>query len=129
MITVTIQGTIEKGYTDNWYTIKIIQDDGYKIDLVNRIREATENFPGKDVQLNYYISDKLCSKGEMLEGWLKKLHGNIDAAYEANGYHYSSWTWGTDYDTVLKIGGHNLLNELYSYEGKYIILELNFKTP
>lgn len=126
MITVELKGKIEKVWTDNWRTIKLVQEDGYKIDLVGRFKEATESFPNMEIQVGYYLSDNVCTKEEILEGFLKKLFGSVDASYEANGYAYSSWTTGTDYDTNLTIGGHDLFRELNNEEGKFILIEINF---
>lgn len=127
MITVELKGRIEKGCTDSWQTIKLVQEDGYKIDLVGRFKEATESFPNMEIQVGYYLSDDVCTKEEILEGFLKKLFGSVDASYEANVYAYSSWTTGTYYDTNLTIGGHDLFLELNSEEGRFILIELNFK--
>lgn len=127
MITVELKGRIEKGWTESWQTIKLVQEDGYKIDLVGRFKEATESFPNMEIQVGYYLSDNVCTKEEILEGFLKKLFGSVDASYEANGYAYSSWTSGTDYDTNLTIGGHDLFRELNNEEGMFILIELNFK--
>ena len=127
MITIEIKGIIEKGYTSNWETIKLVQEDGYKIDLVGRFREAIESFPKSEIQVGYYLADKVCTKAEILEGFLKKLYGSVDVSYESNEYMYSSWTSGVDYDTNLKIGGHDLFRELANEDGRFILLELNFK--
>lgn len=129
MITVELKGRIEKGWTDSWQTIKLVQEDGYKIDLVGRFKEATESFPNMGIQVGYYLSDNVCTKEEILEGFLKKLFGSIDASYETNGYAYSSCTTGTDYDTNLTIGGHDLFRELNNEEGRFILIELNFRLP
>lgn len=127
MITVELKGRIEKGSTDSWETIKLVQEDGYKIDLVGRFKEAIESFPNLEIQVGYYLSDNVCAKEEILEGFLKKLFGSVDASYEANRYSYSSWTNGTNYDTNLTIGGHDLFRELNNEEGRFILIELNFK--
>lgn len=63
----------------------------------------------------------------MLEGFLRKLYGDISADYESNGYCYSSWSSGTDYDTTLQIGGHDLITELSSEQDSFIIIELNIE--
>ena len=127
MKTVTLSGFIKMDYSSSWQTIKLVQEDSYKIDLINRFKEAIESYNNYQVQVNYYLSDKACTKNEMVEGWLKKLVGAIDASYEANGYAYSSWTSGTDYDTNFSVGGHNLLSELSAEDGRFMIIELNFK--
>lgn len=126
MKTITLSGIIKYEY-ETWSKIKLIQEDGYKVDLVSRFKEAIESFDSSGVQVNYWTSEKVCTKNEMLEGWLKKIYGAVEAEYEANEYHYSSWTNGVDYDTELKVGGHDLYNELREYEGKFMILEMNFK--
>lgn len=124
--TIELSGIIKFEWND-WNKIKLVQENGYKIDLVSRFQEAIESFPNCKVQVNYYLSDKVCTKNEMLKGFLKKLYGSVEAEYEKNDYCYSSWTSGTDYDTTLKVGGHNLYDELRSEEDKFIILELNFQ--
>lgn len=126
MKTIELSGIIKFEH-DDWDKLKLVQEDGYKIDLVARFKEAYESFPKQEVQVNYWLSDKPCSKQKMQEAFLMKLCGNINADYEKNDYAYSSLTSGTDYDTTLKIGGHNLYNELRMEEGKFIIIELNFK--
>ena len=127
MITVELKGKIEKGWSKNWQTIKLLQEDGYKIDVVGRFKEATESFPNMELQVRYYLSNNVCTKEEIQEGFLKKLFGSVDANYEANEYAYSSHTSGIDYDTNLTIGGHDLFAELYNQDGRFILIELNFK--
>lgn len=125
MKTIELSGIVKFEY-DEWDKLKLIQEDGYKIDLVSRFREAYESFPNQKVQVNYWLSDEPCTKSEMTEGFLKKLYGVIDADYEKNDYAYSSWTSGTDYDTKLIIGGHNLYSELRNEVDRFIIIELSF---
>ena len=124
--TIELSGVIGIDWGD-WYQIKLIQDDGYKIDLVSRFKEAAESFPNCKVQVNYYLSDAPCTKDEMVEAFLKTLYGHPEAGYTQSSYRYSSWTSGTDYDTNLSIGGHDLARELYNEADKFIILELNFQ--
>jgi len=126
MKTIEISGIIENNYTDNWRTIKLIQEDLYKIDLVSRFKEATESFLNMQVQVSYYLSDSPKTKEEMLEGFLRSIYGSVDVGFEANDYRYSSWTSGTDYDTNLKIGGHDLFSELLNEEGRFLLIILNW---
>lgn len=126
MKTITLSGFIKKEYVDSFETIKLIQQDGYKIDLVNRFKEAVESYNNLKVQVNYYLSDNICTKNEMLEGWLSKISGSIVAEYEKNDHQYSFWTSETNYDTNFSIGGHDMLSELQKENGRYIIIELNF---
>lgn len=125
METITLSGIIHLEW-DSWNKIKLIQPTGFKIDLVNRFKEINESFPkGLSYQINYWLSDNPCTKDEMIGGWLKKIYGDISADYEKNDYRYSSWTSGTDFDTILKIGGHDLLYELSREEGRFLIIEIN----
>lgn len=133
MKTIELSGIIN--VTDSWdfdkdnnYSkIILIQSDGYRIDLVARIIEMVDSF-GETGQVNYWISDKPKTKDEMVEGFLKKLYGHIEAKYDSDWHYYSTLTGGNmEYDTELKIGGHNLYNELQDKEGMFLIIELSFK--
>ncbi len=132
MVKIELKGKIERDYSGAYEKIKLVQEDGYKVDLVGRFQEAMESFPGMQVQVGYYLSDEPCTRQEALEGFLKKILGSIDSAevgFEKHSWQYSSWTSGTDYITNLKIGGHDLFQELRGQEEKYILLELNFSQP
>ena len=126
MKTVELSGTLSIEWDDNTH-YKLIQENGLKIDLVNRLSEISESFPNSEVQLNYYLSDSPKTKDEMIEGLLGKIYGSIESEYTQEDYNYSSWTNGTDYYTTMKVGGHDLENELSDKEGKFILIELNFK--
>lgn len=127
MKTFTFSGFISVGYNEDYQKISLVQDDGSGIDLISRFQEIQKWLHNKEVQVNYWISKTKKTKDEMLEGWLKKLYGIIDADYESEEYHYSSYTRGTYNNSTLKIGGHDLFLELESKEGKYIIFEINYK--
>ena len=124
---VTISGVIKSVWPDSFKSIKLVQKDGYMIDLVGRAKEASESYIGYSVQVSYYLSDEVCTKNEMVEGWLKTISGAIEADYKTSSYRYSSWTHGTDYDTILNIGRHDLFSELNGQEGMFVIIEFNFK--
>lgn len=128
MLKITLSGIIKKEYDGSFLTIKLLQEDGYKIDLVGRFKEAMSTANNISAQVSYWLSDERCTKNEMTEAWLKKISGFLEAEYEASSYSYSSWTRGTDYDTILKIGSHDLLAELEDEEGRFMILELNLQT-
>jgi hypothetical protein len=125
MKTLTFSGFIKGDFTQSWFTIKLIQDDGYKIDLVRRFQEAMESCNSNKISVRYYLSDKKCDKDEMVYGWLKKISGFGDVSFDKNDYAYSEWTSGTDYDTNFRVGNHDLLKELQVADGKYLILEID----
>jgi len=124
---IELSGIIKYDYTSDFHKIKLIQKDGYKIDLILRFQEACESYRDHKVQVDYWLSDKRCSKNKMIENVLKKLCGAIDANYERNDYQYSSRTSGTDYDETLKIGNHNLYDELRKEDGRFMIIKITFK--
>ena len=124
MKTFDFSGFIKFEY-DSFDKIKLVQTDGFKIDLVNRFSEIKDNFPDIKLQVNYWLSDSECTKDKMTENFLRKLFGDLSADYEVNSYCYSSWTSGIDYAIVLSIGGHDLYNELKDKEGKFLIIEIN----
>ena len=126
MKSIQLQGIIKFEY-NTWNKLKLIQPDGYKIDVVDRFKEAKESFPKSKFQVNYWLSNNPCTKDEILEGFLRKLYGDISADYESNGYCYSSYSSGTYYDTTLQIGGHDLITELSSEQDRFIIIELNIE--
>lgn len=122
---ISLSGIIKIETPDNFTRIKLLQPDGLKIDLISRFQEAIQSF-NSSVQVGYYLSDRPCTKQEMQEGFLENISGSVNADYEANEYRYSSWTHGCDYDSVLKIGGHDLYSELMQEQDRFIIIELNF---
>lgn len=121
-----LSGTIKYEW-DDFEKIVLVQEDGYKIDLVSRFCEIKNSFPNKPVQVGYYISNTVKSRDEMVEGFLKTLYGGLSADYERDDYAYSSWTQGTDFNTYLLIGGHSLFAELREEEGNFIVIEINLK--
>lgn len=126
MKTIELSGIIELQYCNGWNKIKLVQKDGYKVDLILRAQEAMESYPEHKVQVSYYISEKPCSKQKVLEQWLNKISGSIEANYEKNDYAYSSWASQIDYDENFMVGNHNIYTEFLSEQGKYLIMEINF---
>lgn len=119
---IVISGKIISGEHLSWHTVKLEQPNGYKIDLISRVIECIDSYPNKKIQLSYYISDNECTLDEAIEGHLNFVMGNITADYETNHYSYSEYTSGTDYDSILQIDSHNLLNELYAHIDKHLII-------
>jgi len=113
---------------DNRACLYLINGDD-KINLTEWFESAVEQ-NGNKVQLSYWISDNPCKKEDMLESWLKKIHGAIET--DCDEVYQGSWTYGggswASYDKnySFKIGGHDLFQELSEQDGRFIILELNF---
>jgi len=121
----TFTGFISIDWSDDFKTIKLT-DEEKSVDLVKKFRAIFDLFES-EVSVSYFISDSKRTEEEIKEAWLKQLFGDITAEYETSSY-YSTYTYGTDYDTYLKIGGHDLFDEFYNFIGKYCVLKINVKT-
>lgn len=75
----------------------------------------------KHVTVHYWITDQECTRDEAQDQFLRKLCGvaNIDFVS-----HYSEMTGYLWTDESVQIGGHNLISELSSHIGKWLILEI-----
>jgi len=118
-------GFINFDYDDNFRTIKL-KDGDKSVDLVKKLRAIFDLFES-EVSISYFISEDKKTEDEMLENWVLDIFGGITAEYKTDSYCYSSYTYGTDYDTFLKIGEHDLFNEFSEYEGKYCLLKIKVK--
>lgn len=124
---ITLSGVVLLKYEESFDRVKLVQEDGYEIDLIMRFQEAVMNYPDHKVRVGYGVADKPCTEDEMQEGFLQHVFGAPKVGYEKHDYRYSSWTSGTDYDTNFQVGGHNMMNELYDKQGKFMILHLEFE--
>lgn len=121
----TFTGFIKIDWSEDFKTIKLI-DGNKSIDLVKKFRAIFDLFES-EVSVSYFISDEKKTEAEIQEGWLKQMFGGITAEYETSSYNYSSYTYGTDYDTYLKIGGHDLFDEFSELNDKWCVLKVNVK--
>ncbi len=122
----TFSGFIKIDWSEDFKTIKLI--DGSKtVDLVKKFRAIFDLFES-EVSVSYFLSDEKKTEEEILEKWLGKLFGEITAEYETSSYCYSSYTYGTDYDTYLRIGGHDLFDEFSEKNDKWCVLKVSVKT-
>lgn len=76
-------------------------------------------FEGK-IHLRYTISKTEIDPETAEEKALKSLLGEIDVEHGC--IPFSEWTGFVAWDDTLKVGGHNLINELLSFEGQYCYL-------
>lgn len=78
---------------------------------------------GSFLTVRYYISDWELSEEALITNWLDRIEGEGEAKYLV---HYSDYTGYLWTDQEFKIGGHDILAELASYEGKYLHLEIEY---
>ena len=123
-----LSGVIESGSVfSEWDTIKLVQPNGYRIDLVLRLQEWVGSY-GQKVSIRYWVTDKPVSLDQAPEGFIRSLGGSASVALDSNEYSYSEVTSGVDYDTELKVGGHDLFKELQGKVSKHLWLEISRPT-
>jgi hypothetical protein len=76
----------------------------------------------KKVSCRYWITDKEVTRDQAQNQFLKTLFGNAKAEFHARYSEMTGYLWT---DEELKIGGHNLMNELKSHAGSWLILEID----
>ncbi len=129
LITIDISGVVKWGYDadGSFQIIHLIQEDGLEINLINRFQEIIKSF-GSEMQVNIWTSDSPKTKDELKRELIEYLYdGSAQAGYHSTSYFYSSYTCGTDYDSILKIGGHDLFELIRLKENKFIWIEVNYK--
>ena len=75
----------------------------------------------KRVTVRYWVSEKEAPREKIKEDFVKQLCGMADVVFCA---HYSEFTGYLWTDEDLNIGGHDLLDELKSHVGKWLLLEV-----
>ncbi len=122
---ITFVGKLEYAYDYKWPRLDIIQADGYRIDLFSRFREVLNSFGGKGVSCSYFTSSTPLTEEEAISQLVKKLAGVLELYQDASGYAYSEYTTGTDYTQELRVGNHDLFEELRPHDGKYIVFRIH----
>lgn len=76
---------------------------------------------GQTVSVRYWITDRQVTKEEAQTEMVRRVSGLASGTFQS---HYSEITGYLWTEEELQIGGHNLLEELSSYVGKWLILEI-----
>jgi hypothetical protein len=103
----------------------IISEDSYGFLTVDDMSLACdvecdwEKFIGKEVFVRYYITKDKMTEEKAAEKLIQKMSGVLEAEYELDAY--SEWTI-MEWKENLSVGGHDLISELQSHEGKYLVL-------
>ena len=124
-ITKTVRGIIKQGYSDGFNPIYIVQEDGYKVNLITLFDELVDNY-GSKVTIKYWTAINRQKDDNIKKGIIYKLAGIVEAGFEREDYQYSEMSSGTDYNNILNVGDHNLYSELMDREDKYLLLEVTF---
>jgi len=76
----------------------------------------------RQVTVRYFTTGKECSKEEAQEEFVKSIMGVADCKFISHYSEYTGYLWT---DEEINIGGHDLLEELRSNVGKWLILEID----
>jgi hypothetical protein len=80
-----------------------------------------EKISGKRVSARYWITYEPCTPEEASEDFVRRLFGGADTKFGARYSEITGYLWT---DEKVKIGGHNLIEELRGNVGKWLILEV-----
>jgi hypothetical protein len=92
-------------------------------DHLEPLAEELHWIKGKNVTIRYWLTNTKCTKDEAITHVLHKLDGISNADFGANYSETTGYLWT---DEKLNVGGHNLLNELKTHLGKWLILEVDY---
>jgi len=87
--------------------------------LAEKLQDEIAN---KQVSLRYWVTEKEVTKEQATESVIQAISGLADCNFGSNYSEVTGYLW-TDEDC--KVGGHDLLLELHSYVGKWLILEID----
>ena len=119
-MTIEIKGWIrESDFGDSDDIVWLDDYDGYRC---RPLTEDLENICGEQVTVYYYITDKKCTLEEAQEQFLRYMYaGEAECEFNARYSDITGYLWT---DENLIIGGHDLLEEIRSHIGSYLILQI-----
>lgn len=85
--------------------------------------ERFEKYSHKKVTIRYWITDEPKTKTQLVEDAIRKYSGDATAHYYDRYSDYTGYLWT---ESAAKVGGHDLLRELYSYKDKFLYLEIEY---
>ena len=89
--------------------------------LEDPLAEELEWMSSKQVSVRYWITDRECTKEDAQRLATLEIMGIGEAEYRARYSEITGYLWT---DEEIKVGGHDLLDELKSHVGKWIVLEV-----
>jgi hypothetical protein len=78
---------------------------------------------GRYASVRYFVSDEPRPVAEMEENLVRKISGALDANFGDCYSEITGYLW-TDEEAV--IGGHDVIAEISTYEGRYVWLEIRY---
>lgn len=81
----------------------------------------TDEIHSSTVTVRYWISPEARTREQLTEDTLLRISGSVEANYESAYSECTGYLWT---DEALVVGGHDLLDELSAYEGKFLYMEI-----
>lgn len=81
-----------------------------------------EDIKGKRVSVRYWVSDRPCTPDDAMAQFVGQLDGVADVSWCVAYSEITGYLWTTQ---DLNIGGHDLLEEIESHKGKWLILQID----
>lgn len=78
---------------------------------------------GRFATVRYWISDTDLARDQLDDNLAKVCAGAVDADYTQHYSEYTGYLWT---DQELMVGGHNLMEELESFKGRNLHLEIEY---
>ena len=76
---------------------------------------------GERVTIRYWVTDKQVTQDEAITAVLERLDGVADGKFDSCYSEMTGYLWT---DEKLTVGGHDLMAELHSATGSWLILEV-----
>lgn len=92
-------------------------------DLYEPLAERLEWMHHKEVTISYWITGIRITKDEAQESFMRKVIGDAEVFYDVHYSDYTGFLWA---DEELRIGGHDLLQELQFRKDQYLILQIDY---
>jgi hypothetical protein len=121
MNTLTFAGWLSEGYGESEEAL-VLGDPGNGVNDNPLVDTLESEIHGKQVTVRYWVTDQKVTREEAQEAFLESVFGAAVVDFHA---HYSEITGYLWTDEELNIGGHDLLAELKSHIGKWLILEID----
>jgi hypothetical protein len=114
----TFEGILSLGSNGEEDRILFLDNDIFAELIKGFIRQH-----GSNLTVRYWIADQPLSPDQLNENFLASLYGAAECEYSVR---YSEYTGYLGTDEEINVGGHDLLTELKSAEGKFLRMEVEF---
>ncbi|MNP20812.1 hypothetical protein D3C76_1134040 [compost metagenome] len=85
------------------------------------LAERLEEIQSRTVTARYWVCEEKCTKEQAQDSFLRHVMGFCDVDHTARYSEYTGYLWTDEY---LNVGGHDIIAELRSYIGEWLILEI-----